>query len=215
MRTLDFIPNTHLKLIQSKEHFRMTSDSVLLSNFMQIRKNDTVLDIGTNNGVLLLVAGLKTVRRCVGIDIHKEALEIAMENAELNQLHHLEFIHTRVQTYHSSSFDVCLCNPPYHVFTQSYKDDPANHDSHLTLEELAFHSFRLLKDKGRLVMILKTPRVLACIEVMNQHAMKLKRLQSIHHDATHTASSVCLEFVKNGKDELKIEAPIFHRTEIK
>jgi len=213
MRTLDFIPNTSLKLIQSKNHFRMTSDSVILSEFMQIRSRDKVLDIGTNNGVLLLVVGLKSKERCVGIDIHEEAIEIAKENAELNHLPHLSFEHSSVQNFMSDTFDVCICNPPYHAYAQSHKDDPANHDVYLSLEDLAIHSYRLLKDKGRLVMILKTPRVYECIDVMNQHALKLKRLQSIHHSLKHSASSVCLEFVKNGKDELKIEAPIFHHIE--
>mgnify|MGYP000019521426 FL=1 len=53
--------------------FRMNSDTALLANFMKIKRNDRVLDIGTNNGALLAVANSFAPSCLIGIDIQKSS----------------------------------------------------------------------------------------------------------------------------------------------
>jgi ribosomal protein L11 methyltransferase len=47
---------------------------------------ETILDVGTGSGVLALAALKMGVRRAVGLDIDPDALKIAAENAQLNNL---------------------------------------------------------------------------------------------------------------------------------
>ncbi len=209
----DYIPNTHLKLIQDEDSFKMTSDSIHLSHFMSIRKHDRVLDVGCNNGVLSLVAALHTKNQVIGIDINPSAIDLAKSNAKLNCLLNLEFNHIRLQDYSGEAFDVLVCNPPYFKKegTKSLQQAQARFDLELSLKDLAFHSNRLLKDKGRLVIIIPVERFYDWLILAHETKFTVKRCQFIHHDQDHQANTVCVETVKNGKGTMKIEAPIFNR----
>lgn len=209
MRTLDFIPNTDLKLIQDSQHFKMTSDSVHLCEFIHVRKKDKVLDIGCNNGVITMFIKRKTNGLCIGIDINLDAINLAKENADLNQLTHIDFINTSVQDYVDANFDLISCNPPYHKDKTNI--DTANFDGMLTLDELAYHSYRLLKDKGRCAIVIKSERLSESIIVFQKYKFGLKRIRFIHHSINHPSSSVCLEFIKNGVQQTIVEAPIINR----
>ena len=39
----------NLKLYQDKEHFRFNTDTKLLAKFVHLKKQERILDIGTNN----------------------------------------------------------------------------------------------------------------------------------------------------------------------
>lgn len=208
MRTLDFIPNTDLKLIQDSLNFKMTSDSIHLCEFINVRRKDKVLDVGCNNGVITMFVKRKTNGLCIGLDINLDAIKLAIENADMNQLTHIIFINSSVQDYMDTNFDLICCNPPYHK--DKTNKDTANFDGMLTLDELAFHSFRLLKDKGRCAIVIKSERLAECITVFNNFKFGLKRIRFIHHSIKHPSSSVCLEFIKNGVQQSIVEAPIIN-----
>jgi tRNA1(Val) A37 N6-methylase TrmN6 len=208
MRTMDYIPNTDLKLMQDTNHFKMTSDSIHLCEFLNIRKNDKVLDVGCNNGVIALYSKLKTHNLCVGIDINEEAIELAKKNIKLNDLNNIEFYCSRLQDFNGLNFDLISCNPPYHK--DDTQTDYANFDGTLTLDELAQHAFPLLKDKGRCSIVIKAERLSEAITIFNSYRFGLKRIRFIHHSIKHKASSVCLEFIKNGVEQTIVEAPIIN-----
>ena len=54
--TYDYINGTDIYLYQHKKMFRINTDTALLAQFMKVKKGERVLDIGTNNGALLLAA---------------------------------------------------------------------------------------------------------------------------------------------------------------
>lgn len=209
MSSFDYIPDTSLKLKQDKR-YRMTSDTIHLARFMDIRKQDVVLDVGTNNGVLALVASQKTNQDCFGIDIDESSIHLAQYNAELNSMKRLHFETCSLQEYQCLPLDVIVCNPPY-FNEQNVGSNPMEFDSHLSLEELAYHAFRLLKDKGRIYIIIKSTRLIETMEVFIRNKLQIKRIQSIHHTKGHPASSVCIEATKNGRSMVRIEAPVIQK----
>ena len=77
MMSTDYIKGTSLKLIQSDQIYKMTSDTYHLANFIKVRNHDRVLEVGCNHGVIIMVASLKTEQECLGIDINRNALELA------------------------------------------------------------------------------------------------------------------------------------------
>ncbi len=209
----DYIPHTTLKLLQDDDSFKMTSDSIHLAQFMAIRKKDRVLDVGCNSGVLSLVAATKTKLSVTGIDINAQAIELARSNAKLNALDNLNFIHSRLQDYQDDLFDIIVCNPPYYknTLTVSLTQSQARFETDLSLSELALNSARLLKDKGRLVIIIPVERFHDWLILANDHRLTVKRCAFIHHSQDHPANTVLVEAVKNGKGTMKVEAPIFNR----
>ena len=77
MLTLDYLPNhIDIKIYQHKKMFRINTDTCLLGEFLDFKDDLSVLDIGTNNGALLLYSSLLKPKNIVGIDLNNEALEI-------------------------------------------------------------------------------------------------------------------------------------------
>lgn len=80
-------------------------------------KPDKVLDLGTGSGCILL----SLLKECplalgVGVDISKEALEVAKENAALmDVLKRVEFINKSWNDvdFPTEQFDIIVSNPPY------------------------------------------------------------------------------------------------------
>ncbi|TFG82364.1 MAG: methyltransferase domain-containing protein, partial [Erysipelotrichales bacterium] len=99
MKKTDFLPGTTLRLHQRDDMFRFNSDTEALVAFIKVRKQDRVLDVGTNNGVLLLHCLSKGANEGVGIDLFEEAITLANENAQLNQLSHAKFIVCPLEFY--------------------------------------------------------------------------------------------------------------------
>ena len=73
-----------------------------------------VLDIGTGSGCIAisLTKNLNNAK-VSALDVSKDALEVALENAELNNVN-IEFIHADIFEYQSDKkYDVIVSNPPY------------------------------------------------------------------------------------------------------
>ena len=73
-----------------------------------------ILDIGTGSGCIAIsLAKNLTNSKVTALDISKDALEVARENAKLNNVN-IEFIHTDIFEYKSDKkYDVIVSNPPY------------------------------------------------------------------------------------------------------
>ena len=112
-RTLDFIPNKNIKIYQDDEMFRINTDTMALGEFIEIKHKDTVIDIGTNTGALMLYASLFEPREITGIDVNERALELAKMNLDVNGVKNYTLIHQDVTTYKEKEYDVVICNPPY------------------------------------------------------------------------------------------------------
>jgi tRNA1Val (adenine37-N6)-methyltransferase len=56
--TIDDLQYKGLRIIQKKDGFRFGLDAVLLANFADVKKNDTVIDLGSGTGIIpILIAG--------------------------------------------------------------------------------------------------------------------------------------------------------------
>lgn len=87
-----------------------------------------VLDIGTGSGCIALA--LKKERpnwEIVAIDVSEQALEIAKENARLNDLSvdwiHMDLFEAR-KTFSGEHFDIVVSNPPYILPSEANELDP-------------------------------------------------------------------------------------------
>lgn len=209
MMRIDYIKGTQLKLLQSEDVYKMTSDTYHLANFIKVRKHDRILEVGCNHGVIIMSASLKTDQMCLGIDIDIVALDLAQKNVSLNALENIKFELIDFKEFTQKNFDLVVCNPPYYKHLDTY-DDKANYDVSLSLDDFAKQAFVVLKDKGRCSIIIGAERMGEAIKIFSDHRFALKRIQMIHHSIHHQASSVCMEFNKLGNVHCKVEAPIMN-----
>lgn len=213
--SFDYLPNTHIYLQQKEDMFRINTDTHLLGNFMKINKQDRVLDIGCNNGALLLYASQYT-NKLVGIDILPEAIELAKKNMELNKVE-AKLINIKAQDFYDEPFDKIVCNPPYFNTkedghkNENYFLEVARHDKYLPLEDLFACFKRLIKDNGT-VYIVHRPSYLAIIfDMAKKYKFKCIRMKMIYDENKQEAVSVLLAFKIGKIDLMKVERDIIVR----
>jgi tRNA1(Val) A37 N6-methylase TrmN6 len=145
--------------------FRINSDTSLLGNYLRVNENETVMDIGTNNGALLLYASRYQPKLLIGVDIFEEALSLAKINFELNKITNYQLIHKPLQEIKINDLDVIIANPPYFKMVDKLDTDfssyrfVARHEIKLTLEEIFIFVSKCLNKKGRFYLINRLSRL--------------------------------------------------------
>ncbi len=86
----------------------------VLKNFKK-NENKNILDIGTGSGCIILSILLERKKfRGVGIDLSKQAINVAKINAKMQQFgNRIRFINTDIDNFFSNKYDLIVSNPPY------------------------------------------------------------------------------------------------------
>lgn len=212
-KTLDYLPNTNIYLYQRKDMFRMNTDTALLGNFMKINEGETVLDIGTNNGALLLYANQCKPGYLYGVDILEEACNLARENLEYNKISNVEIMHGDIKNIEINPVDVIVSNPPYFKTSEQSNVNEseylkcARHEVYLTMSDLFQSVQRLLKENGRLYLVHRSDRIGDIICELRAIQMEVKRIQFIYDENKDDARSVLIEATKQGKSHCIVMKP--------
>ncbi len=217
--TLDTFFDGKLQVIQKKKGYRFSMDAVLLSQFVKIRKDERVIDLGTGCGILpLLLSQTTKARSLVGVEIQAGLAECAKKNVLLN---HLEDRMSILQqdlrelgkTFPPGSFDVVLSNPPYRKYRSgrinpSMEKAIARHEMRGTLEDLISVASYLLPAKGRCYYIFPATRTVDLLLALRSRKLEPKRLQFVHPHIGEDAKFILVESIKTSGVELKVTAPL-------
>ncbi len=148
IETVDSILGGALTLVQPRDGYRFSIDSLLLGDFARVRERDRVLDLGAGCGVIsVMVAALGRPREVVAIEIQPELAAIAERNATLNGIASMRVINAdlcarRIGGLAPASFDLVVANPPYRAL-RSGRESPnagrriARGESSATLAQFA------------------------------------------------------------------------------
>lgn len=223
--TLDTFFNGSLKLLQKKKGYRFSIDAVLLSQFIEIRKNEKGIDLGTGCGILpLLLSQTSKTQSLVGVEIQKGLAECAKKNVTLNHLEHrisvLQQDYRELKsTFPPGSFDVVFSNPPYRKYrtgrvNPSTEKAIARHEIKGTLEDLVSIASYLLPHKGRFYLIFPTSRTVDLLVALRDKRLEPKRVQFVHPRIEEEAKFILVESVKSSGVELRIMPPLtLHESE--
>lgn len=216
--TVDTFLNGKLRIIQSQRGYRFSVDALLLAEFVSIKDEDLVIDLGAGSGIIsLFLATKRKVGFIVGIELQKELVSQAQRNVALNELERKIAIiqgDLRHLPLARGFADVVVCNPPYRQ-QRSGRISPdeskaiARHEIAASLDAILAAAKALLKPGGRLTLIYPANRLTEVFTKMRKEGLEPKRLQIIFPDSASYAKLALIEGRLQGRSGLKILPPIF------
>ncbi len=210
----DYLPkHKEITIYQDDEMFKVNTDTEVLGEFVEVYKEDTVLDMGTNNGALLIYASFFSPKKLIGLEINSKALELAKRNLEENNITNYELINDNINTYQGDLVDVIICNPPY--FKTRIEDRGLNkykslakHENDLTLESLISSINRNLKDNGTLYLLFLSSRLNEVMTELNKYHICVKTIKFVYDINKEYSNVVLIKAVKGANDGLVVLKPV-------
>ena len=222
MKTLnDLVGYDNLKIYQEEDWFRFSLESILLPNFVTINLRDrNIIDLCTGNAPIPLVLSTRTDAKIYGVEIQEDIYKLGFDSVLYNKLdEQIELINDDVNNlknhFKTEFFDIVTINPPYFKYSEgSIKNldehkTIARHEKNLNLEDIMKISRYLLKNNGRLAMVHRTERLVEIIDCLTKNNLVPKKIQFIYPDYDKESKLFMIEAVKNGKDGLKMLAPLY------
>tara|TARA_B100001250_G_scaffold181543_1_gene156224 strand:- start:14675 stop:15508 length:834 start_codon:yes stop_codon:yes gene_type:complete len=97
--------------------------SLMINEMFQLEfQEKSVLDIGTGTGVLSILASKLGAKYLLGIDLDEWAFKNSLENAVLNNVSNINFIHGDVSSIKQSEADIVLANINRNVILNDIKN---------------------------------------------------------------------------------------------
>ena len=221
----DLVYFKDIKIVQNKDYFNFSLDSVLLPNFVEItKKTSKILDMCTGNAPIPLILSTKTTAKIYAIELQKEVYSLAEETIKINKLENqIKLINDNIKNlkkfFNTETFDIITCNPPYFkkkdgsIINENKVKSIARHEIEMELEDVMIISKALLKNEGSLVLVHRTERLIEIIELMKKHNIEPKIMRLIYPKVNTESNLVLIDGRKNGKDGLKILPPLYIHNE--
>ena len=213
----------NMKIIQRKDMFNFSLDTVLLAHFCTINKDvKTIVDFGTNNAAIPLLLSRRTDKKIIGIEIQQEAVTLAKKNVELNHLdQQIEIIHGDINecVQKMDKVQLVVCNPPFFkVGERSNLNDNeyltiARHEIKIDLESIIKAAARILDNKGRLAIVHRPERMIDILNYMQKYDIEPKRIRFVYPKMNRESHVLLVEGLYKGKKGIKIEPPLYAHNE--
>lgn len=198
------------------------TDTVLLADFVRADRARRGLDLGCASGAiaLLLLSRLPGLHM-TGLELQREAAEIARENMERNGFTGRSQILWGDLRDHrtllkAGSFDLVVSNPPYFpVGSGAASPDPgrelARSESGCSLEELCRAAAWSLRTGGSFCLVHRPERLSELFCVLTAQGLEPKRLRLVCPRPAAGPSLVLVEGRRGGKPGLEIQPPLLLR----
>lgn len=217
---IDDLEFKNLKIIQNTKGFCFGIDSVLLSDFAKgIKKNSTIVDIGTGTGIISILLSAKTdVRKIYGVEIQEDVANMAKRSVELNHLEDkIEIINTNIKNIFDflepNKIEAIVTNPPYMKLNTGAQNEErkkliSRHEVECTLEDIIQVSYKLLKSNGEFYMVHRAERIVDILYYLRQYKLEPKVLRFIQSSVGKEPNLALIKAVKNAGHQLTLEKPL-------
>lgn len=189
--------------------FPISTDSMILADFVRLGKNASVLDLGSGCGVLgLLLCAGKNPGHITGVELDRRAHEAALENIARNRLGgRMESICADLRKISDylprGGYSCCVSNPPY--FSGGPESAiPLARRNDLCSWDALFSAARWALDFGGDFFLVHRPENLAALcACAGRHGMEAKRLCMVRHRPQSPFSLILLQFRVGAKPGLQ------------
>jgi len=203
-------------LFAQAEHFRLSTDCVLLADFVQSKGAKRGIDLGCASGAIALLILSKNEKiNMTGLELLPEAAELARENMAANGLSGRSTmlcgdIRNHRELFRTGEFDLVVSNPPYFpVGSGSVSPNAgragARGELSCTLEDICRAASFLLRTGGSFYLVHKPERLSEVFVTMTGFGIEPKRLRLVCHNAASAPNLVLIEGRRGGKSGLRIE----------
>lgn len=208
-----------LRIIQSRKGFRFGMDAVLLSHFTDVRSGDRVADLGTGTGIIpILLCGHTKGREFVGLEIQPEMAEMAARSVRMNGLEaKINIMQGDLRQAHEllgyNGFDVVTCNPPYErrgggVVCQEMAWTLARHEEACTISDVARAAYNLLRQGGRLELIIRSDRAVEVLLTLKESRLEPKRIRLVCPGIDKSPNLMLAEATRGGNPGVRWDPPL-------
>lgn len=216
----DLVGYKGLKIVQCNDYFNFSLDSVILPNFIPIKKEyKKIMDLGCGNLPIPLILSTKTKEKIVGIEVQKEIYDLAIETLKINKLEdQIEVknidIKNLFEYYKKESFQLIFCNPPYFkkdeksILNENKVKRMARHEILITLDEIIKVASGLLENKGAFALVHRSQRIGEIIELLKKNKLEPKRIRFVYPKVNEESNLVLIEARKNSNPGCKVLSPL-------
>lgn len=208
-------------IYQDDEWFNFSLDSVVLTNFVNIQKNDKkLLDMCSGNAPIPMMLADKYDISITGVEIQKQIFDLAVKSIKENKLEgKIEMLNNDIcdlpTMYKPGHFDIITCNPPYFKVNKDSWTNLneikriARHEIKIDLDKIFNVSRYLLKSNGRFFLVHRPERLSEIFQIMKKYSFEPKRMRFVHTDKSSFSNMVLIEASVNGSTGLKVEPPLW------
>ena len=205
---------------EQSEHFRLSTDSVLLADFVNIGARKRGIDLGCGSSILpLLLLQKSAALHMTGLEINPEVARIARRNIESNALDGRCGIVTGDirrcrELFTTGQFELVVSNPPYFA-AGSGKQSPdagraaARGETLCSLEDICRAAAYLCRTGGAFCLVHRAERLADILCLLRETGFEAKRLRTVSHSAEKEPSLVLIEARRGAAAGLKIMPPLF------
>ncbi len=192
---------------------------MLFSSFVNLKKDGTLMDLGTGNGILPILLSAKTEgSHFTGLEIQSRAADMARRSVEYNGLQDkISIVEGDIKgikrLFPASSFDCVISNPPYMTDGHGLNNPAApkavaRHEILCTLKDVVTAAAYLLKESGSFFLVHRPFRLPEIFGEMTNLRIEPKRLRFVYPNAGKEPVLILTEGRKGGKKGLKCAKPL-------
>lgn len=188
--------------------FPLSTDSMVLADFVRLPKNARVLDLGSGCSTLgLLLCARDAGCTVTGVELEERAHAAALENIRRNGLEgRLSSICADLRSMPPDSFHVCVSNPPYFSGGERHSRTPtARSEDTCTPAELFAAAARSLRFGGDFFLVHKPERLAELCFEASSAGLEPKRLRLVRHRPGAPISLILLSCRRGSKPGLQLE----------
>ena len=198
--------------------FPLSTDSMVLNDFVRLPKNAKILDLGSGCGTLgLLLCARDRSCAVTGIELDERAHAAALENIARNGLDTRLFsicADLRTMPWQPGSFDVCVSNPPYFSGGARHSRNPgARQEDTCTAKDLFTAASKALRWGGDCFLVHKPERLAELCYEASSAGLEPKRLRLVRHRPDSPISLILLSCRRGGKPGLQIDELCLYNTD--
>ena len=188
--------------------FALSTDSVLLSDYVRLSAEDRVLDLGSGCGTLGILLCAKNSRcHVTGIELDPIAHNAALDNIARNQLQaHMNSICADLRSVSSvlgaGSFDICVSNPPYFTGGPSSRTPLARRNDTCSTQELFQAAAWALRFGGDFYLVQRPENLAQLCHAAISCGLEPKHLRTVRHRRSSPISLILLHCKKGAKPGL-------------